>query len=162
MRIVNGEGIVNPKIAIVGEAPGDLEDMLGRPFVGRSGKYLNKILKELGIDRKQLYITNAVKFKIPKNRALTEDEIAKWYFFLREELYIVKPQIILTLGTTATKALLLYQYADAVKVTKIRGQIFDFGPLKFIPTFHPSYCMRFPGGTELFKEDFRKALEYVK
>jgi uracil-DNA glycosylase len=168
MKIVNGEGILKPKIAIVGEAPGQIEEALGKPFVGPSGKLLNSVLDELGIDREDCYITNAVKFRPPGNRTPTDEEIMHWRSSLLEELYAIDPKIIVTLGAVATKALFNCgepgdQLKD-VKITKIRGTIEfnEYAHLHFIPTLHPSYCLRNPKETDKLREDFKKALEYAK
>jgi len=158
MKIINGEGILNPFIAIVGEAPGAEEEIAGRPFVGRSGQLINSIMSELGIDRSQTYITNAVKFRPENNRTPTDVEISDWRSLLIEELYLVKPKIVITLGTVALKAL---KPSLDFKITKIRGQLITEYPYLVMPTFHPSYCLRNPNETDKLKEDFKKVLEYA-
>lgn len=166
MKIVNGEGILNPKIAIVGEAPGEIEEALGRPFMGPSGKLLNSILDELYIDRDDCYVTNAVKFRPPDNRTPTDDEIKVWQTLLQEELYVVNPKIVVTLGAVATRAMLTSAPSDLeeIKITKLRGEILfnEYTHLYILPTLHPSYCLRNPKETDKLKADFKKALEYVK
>ena len=159
MKIVNGEGILNPKIAIVGEAPGEIEEALGRPFMGPSGKLLNSILDELYIDRDDCYVTNAVKFRPPDNRTPTDNEIIQWRNLLLEELHRVNPQVIVSLGATALHALMP---SLEFKITKIRGQVVTTSPYTIIPSLHPSYCLRNPKETDKLKADFKKALEYVK
>jgi uracil-DNA glycosylase len=166
MKIINGEGILNPRIAIVGEAPGADEEVAGRPFVGRSGQLLNSIMSELGIDRSQTYITNVVKFRPDKNRTPTDDEIKEWRPFVLEELYVVQPKIIITLGTVATKALCGFPtdpHLKDVKITQCRGLLAfnEYTHLNFIPTFHPSYCLRNPKEVAKLKEDFKKAIDYA-
>ena len=166
MKIVNGEGILNPKIAIVGEAPGQLEEATGKPFVGPSGKLLNSILDELGIDREDCYVTNAVKFRPDNNRTPTDDEIIQWQTLLQEELYTIQPKIILTLGAVATRAMMTSapEGLEEIKITKIRGELLfnEYTHLYFIPTLHPSYCLRNQKETDKLKADFKQALEYAK
>ena len=160
MKIVNGVGILNPKIAIVGEAPGAEEEIQGKPFVGRSGKLINKIMSELGINRDECYITNVVKFRPENNRTPTDKEIDQWRPLLFQELNTIQPKIIITLGAIATKA--LYGNFD-FKITKLRGQL-EFNDeisLYFYPTLHPSYCLRNPKETEKLIEDFKLALEFA-
>ena len=168
MKIINGIGILNPKIAIVGEAPGAEEEIQGKPFVGRSGQLINKIMSELGINRDECYITNVVKFRPENNRTPTNDEIMFWQPFLFMELQIVNPKIVICLGSIAYKAM---SNNFKVKITQDRGNyhtvtLFDAGDniakqIDYIPTFHPSYCFRNPNQTEKLIEDFKRALEWV-
>lgn len=163
MKIVNGIGKLNPDIAIVGEAAGAEEEKQGIPFVGRSGKLLDKLLQELDIKREDCYITNVVKFRPEDNRTPTNKEIDIWKSLLVEELMLVNPKIILTLGTTAFKALSNKQ----VKISKIRGTLQvkedDYeNILLFLPTFHPNYALRNSFGYDIMKEDFKKALEFIR
>lgn len=171
MKMVNGEGILNPDICIVGEAPGADEEVQGRPFVGRSGKLIDKLLEELGIDRSKCYITNVVKFRPENNRTPTDDEINQWCYLLREELEMVKPKVVVTLGSVATKGLLFGGIAAMgkdLKITKIRGSFKESnftvskGYLTVLPTLHPSYCLRNPNETDKLKQDLKTALEYTK
>lgn len=135
MKLINGEGPRFPDIAIIGEAPGSEEEIQGRPFVGRSGKLVNKLLEELGIDRSKCYITNVVKFRPENNRTPTDEEIKEWRPSLLKELDQVQPKIIITLGSVATKAF-LKDYM--LKITKARGIIRSIEGKIILPTFHPS------------------------
>lgn len=166
-KMIHGVGIVNPDIAIVGEAPGAEEDKQGQPFVGRSGLLINNALAQLGINRADCYITNVVKVRPENNRTPTDEEIKQWRTLLLEELYIVQPKIIITLGAVATKALACSDPTEPIKdlkITKIRGIIGfnEYTHLYFIPTLHPAYCLRNPKETVKLLEDFKEALKYVR
>lgn len=167
MKMIPGTGILNPDIAIVGEAPGAEEEIQGRPFVGRSGQLINKIMQDLSIDREKCYITNVVKFRPENNRTPTDDEIHIWRSLLLEELYVVQPKIIITLGAVATKALACSLPSDQikdVKITKCRGELAfnEYMHLNFIPTFHPAYCLRNKNETDKLVSDFQQAVNFVK
>jgi len=159
MKLINGEGPMFPDIAIVGEAPGAEEEIQGRPFVGRSGKLVNKLLEELGIDRSKCYITNVVKFRPENNRTPTDEEIKEWSPSLFEELSKIHPKLIITLGSVATKALFCN---FNIKITKVRGNVELFKRFAVLPTFHPSYCLRNPKETDKLRQDLKTALEYLK
>ena len=150
-KIVYGQGNPDAHLMIIGEAPGKKEDELGMPFVGRSGQLLTKTLQALGIDRKEIFITNVVKCRPPNNRTPTPQEILLYKnYFLIPEIRIIKPKIILTLGTIAFKTLLP---EVTTSLTKTRGQIFEHNGSLTIPTYHPAYVIRAPKMFESFKND---------
>ncbi|MEN6370850.1 MAG: uracil-DNA glycosylase [Armatimonadota bacterium] len=167
-KLVWGEGSLVAEVAFVGEAPGDKEEAEGRPFVGQAGKLLDRELKQLGINRNDLWITNAVKCRPVKesagilvNRTPTAKEIKNWLGPLMEELEIIHPHIIVCLGAVAAKALINKSFA----LTKERGLWFD-GPFdsRIIATFHPAYILRQVGDNwdiamEMFRQDLRQALK---
>ncbi|MDO8682876.1 MAG: uracil-DNA glycosylase [Armatimonadota bacterium] len=166
--LVWGEGALDAKIAFVGEAPGDYETRLGRPFVGPAGQLFNRELERAGIDRAEVWISNVVKCRpitiSPSgravNRAPTRNEVAGWLPYLLEELKIIGPHIIVCLGAIAAMALISRDFA----ITKQRGQWFD-GPLgaKIMATFHPSYILRVTAADgEEQQEAFRTDLAEVK
>ncbi|HPP74400.1 MAG TPA: uracil-DNA glycosylase [Armatimonadota bacterium] len=169
--LVWGEGSLAAKVAIVGEAPGDEEEQLGRPFVGPAGALLDRELKQAGLDRKDIWITNAVKCRPVKeiskqivNRSPTVREIRGWSETLMEELEIIAPQIILCAGAVAARAIIRKDFA----LTKERGRWFN-GPLgtMVIATFHPAYILRQTGEDwdrtiKLFKSDIRKVAEAIE
>jgi uracil-DNA glycosylase family protein len=143
-RAVLGEGPVHPAIAFVGEQPGDQEDREGRPFVGPAGKLLNKALIEAHIDRKSVYVTNAVKhFKFEQRgkRRLharpNAGEVKHYRWWLEKEIDFVDPKILVALGSTAALAL----SGKAIAVTKHRGPVMFGGRAGYI-TIHPSYLLR--------------------
>jgi uracil-DNA glycosylase family protein len=143
-RAVLGEGPLHPGIAFVGEQPGDREDMAGKPFVGPAGKLLDKAMEQAGIDRKQTYVTNAVKhfkFEPRGKRRLhskpTAGEVKHYRWWLEKELDLVKPKLVVALGATAALALA----GKPLAVGKNRGPIVLDGRPGFI-TIHPSFLLR--------------------
>jgi uracil-DNA glycosylase len=146
IRAVLGEGPLHPDIAFVGEQPGDLEDLAGKPFVGPAGKLLNKAMEEAGIDRKAAYVTNAVKhFKFEQRgkRRLhskpTAGEVKHYRWWLEKELDLVKPKLVVALGATAVLALA----GKPLPIGKNRGPIILDGRPGYI-TIHPSFLLRMP------------------
>src|SRR3989339_1088706 len=121
-NIIFGEGNPRATLMIVGEAPGRDEDIQGRPFVGRAGKLLDKALSESGIERKNAYITNIVKTRPNNNRTPTEQEIKQCWPILEEQIKIIKPKIICTVGACATQAFL----KKPLSITKIHGLALPF------------------------------------
>jgi uracil-DNA glycosylase family 4 len=140
-RVVFGEGNPNSKIMFIGEAPGREEDIQGKPFVGRSGEILTKMIENvLNIKREEVYITNIVKCRPPQNRDPKIEEIESCKPYLLKQIEIINPKIIVTLGRIAFKYLL----NNETPITKARGNLYDFMGIKVIPTFHPSYLLRNP------------------
>lgn len=149
-RVVPGEGNPTPEIVLVGEAPGEEEDRSGRPFVGRSGKLLDKLLVEAGLDRSELWITNAVKVRPvlfeegrKRNRAPKASEIKAWSSCLRQELALLRPKILVGLGAIAGQALV----GKGFRITQERGEWFRDPVLDTwtLVTWHPSYLLRQTG-----------------
>lgn len=139
-NVVVGEGDVDSPIMLVGEGPGANEDLQGRPFVGKAGNLLEKLLKEVAkLDREKLFITNVVKCRPPKNRVPTSEEMEKCSHFLMGQISVIKPKIIVALGSTA----LNYFLKQVVPITKHRGKFKEwYGGIYIFPTFHPSYLLR--------------------
>lgn len=147
----------NPQasICIVGEAPGEDEDLQGLPFVGRSGKLLDETLTSLGIDpTKDVYVCNIVKCRPPGNRKPTEEEVNFCIDFLEEQLKLLGPKIIVALGNTAVSSLLPVDFG----ITKIHGKFFKRNDTQVMPAYHPSYVLRSGGKGPVF-DDFKKDLE---
>jgi DNA polymerase len=145
-RAVLGEGPLHPDIAFVGEQPGDQEDLAGRPFVGPAGKLLNKAMEEAGIDRKKVYVTNAVKhFKFEQrgkrriHSRPTAGEVKHYRWWLKKELDLVKPRLTVALGATAALALA----GKPLAVAKNRGPYTFEGRPGYV-TIHPSFLLRMP------------------
>ena len=137
---VFGEGPVNCRCVIIGEAPGEEEDLSGRPFVGRAGQLLTGILEKGGnIPRDSVYIMNVVKCRPPNNRNPKLDEIAKCSEHLDAQLVLLHPDIIVTMGNVATQTLLA---RSTTGISALRGKWFDFRGVKIFPMFHPSYLLR--------------------
>jgi DNA polymerase len=132
---VPGEGPVNAKLVLVGQNPGAEEDKKGKPFVGRAGKFLNKVLAEYGIRREDVFITNTVKHVSPDNRTPLPDEIAACLPYLEEQIKTIKPKIVVLMGKVAWQA------------PRVEG-------VTYIETYHPSAAMRFTKMKKRFLEDF--------
>ena len=155
---VPGEGSRGAKIMIVGEAPGEEEDRQGFPFVGRSGKVLDRMLEISGLDRKQVFITNAVKHRPPQNRAPQASEIKVCKeLLLDKQIEILKPKLIVVLGGVALKALL-----KKGSVEKLHGKIMEKNKQQYFVAFHPSAALRFPETRNKMEEDFRKLKGILK
>jgi uracil-DNA glycosylase family 4 len=138
-NVVVGVGKKTAELMLIGEAPGVREDQLGQPFVGRSGRLLDKLLgEELGIDRHQCYITNVVKCRPPKNRNPLPEEIASCRGFLKRQVDLVSPRVIVTLGNVATKAIL----GRKEGITTLRGVEFSWRGISVVPTYHPAAALR--------------------
>ena len=139
-NLVFGEGNPDAELVIIGEAPGEDEDAQGRPFVGRAGQLLDRILESGHIERKDIYITNILKYRPPNNRNPKPDEIVASEPLLLEQLKLIRPQIIGTLGNFPT------QYFAATKdgITKTRGTWFEWRGVRVFPMFHPAYLLRNP------------------
>ncbi len=143
-NLVFSDGNPNSKIMIIGEGPGANEDKEGLPFVGRAGQLLDKMLAAIKLDRDKVYITNVVNFRPPENRKPTTEEINRYLPFLKEHIEIIKPNILVLLGSTALNALI----GDEVVISKARGKWINkrIGniSLNIIASFHPAFLMRQP------------------
>jgi len=141
---VPGEGNPNAQIVFVGEGPGADEDAQGRPFVGRSGQLLDKIIIAMGLKRSDVYICNIVKCRPPENREPRPEEIISCLPFLKRQLGLIRPKVIVALGAPAAKTLL----ETNKPIGQIRGKFFDYyfddfsPPVKLMPTYHPAYLLR--------------------
>lgn len=151
-NVVFGVGSPTADVMIIGEAPGKNEDMQGEPFVGRAGQLLDRLMSEVGIERDQVYIANVLKCRPPGNRDPRQDEIDTCKGYLRSQLEMIKPTVVVTLGNFSTKLLLKTE----VGITKMRGQTYPWWRgITVIPTFHPAAALR--GGdrvTDLMRADF--------
>ena len=132
-RMVPGDGNPDAAVVFVGEAPGKTEDELGRPFMGRAGKLLDELLAEAGVVRADVWITNVVKARPPKNRDPKAPEIAHWMPFLERELELIQPQLIVPLGRHALK-----HFAPEAKIGEVHGTLFDG---RLFPLYHPAAAM---------------------
>lgn len=162
-NVVFGEGNPDTKLMFVGEAPGQDEDRLGRPFVGRSGKLLDKIFELAGIKRSDIFISNVVKCRPPGNRKPLENEIdICTNLLLFNQIKIIKPRAICTLGATALQGI-LNNYE--IKISHVRGRpiIADNLPeIIIMPTYHPAYILRNPKEFTTLFEDIEKAFGIAK
>lgn len=139
-NLVFGEGPPGPKLVFVGEGPGFEEDQQGRPFVGKAGKLLDKMIKSLGLARSDVYICNVVKCRPPENRTPNADEIEACSPFLFEQLEILNPEVICALGACAGQTLL----ATSSPISRMRGKIHKWRGIPLVCTYHPAYLLRNP------------------
>ncbi len=135
---VPGEGCLNPDILFVGEGPGETEDNFGKPFIGKAGQLLDKLIARMGYSRETVFIANIVKCRPPGNRDPKPDEVAACKPFIVKQVEVLKPKVIVCLGRVAMNNLL-----DAsLSITRERGKQFEFMGVPVIPTYHPSYILR--------------------
>ncbi len=153
-NIVIGCGNREAKVMFIGEGPGADEDAQGEPFVGKAGKLMNQALKGLGIERDEIYIANVVKCRPPMNRNPEPDEVNSCLDYLRSQVMLVKPEIIVLLGNVALKAILGNDYS----ITKSRGIWIEKKGIRYMPTFHPAALLR----NEQLKINFWNDLKEVK
>ena len=140
-NVVFGEGNRLSSLMFIGEGPGEAEDETGRPFIGKAGQLLTQILTSVGIDREDVYIANVVKCRPPGNRTPLPEEEASCDKFLQTQILLIKPAIIVLLGSTPAKWIL----KTTEGITKLRGRWFDWRGISVMPMFHPSYLLRFSG-----------------
>ncbi|MEK8023491.1 MAG: uracil-DNA glycosylase [Candidatus Hydrogenedentota bacterium] len=152
--IVSGSGSVAAKLMIVGEAPGADEDEQGLPFVGRSGQLLTKMLASIGMAREDVYITNTVKCRPPANRNPEPDELSACQPFLRAQIEIIRPTLIVTLGGFAARIILGLD--EKTPISRVRGQVYLHDGIRCIPTFHPAYLLRNPSAKKEAWQDLKK------
>lgn len=137
-NVVFGCGDRDARLVFVGEGPGQDEDLQGQPFVGRAGQLLNKIIAAMGLKREEVYICNVVKCRPPENRTPLPDEIAACSGFLFEQIELIAPKVVVTLGAPATKTLL----NTTQGIMSIRGKWFSFRGIPLMPTYHPAFVLR--------------------
>ena len=161
-NLVFGDGNINSKIMIIGEGPGANEDAEGKPFVGRAGKLLDKMLAAIKLDRTKVYISNVVNYRPPSNRKPTEVEIERYLPYLKSHIEIIDPKILLLLGSTALNTLI----GNDVVISKARGKWIqkEIGRVKpwIIASFHPAFLMRQPEQKKLSWIDLKMIREKSK
>jgi uracil-DNA glycosylase len=153
---VIGEGDHSAKIMFVGEAPGSNEAKTGRPFVGRAGKLLDMLLQEIGIERKDVYITNIVKDRPPGNRDPLPDEIEAYAPFLDQQIELIAPKVIATLGRFSMQYV-MHRYGldlELDAISKIHGQVFSTDKFKVVPLYHPAAAIYNQHLLSTLKQDF--------
>jgi DNA polymerase len=155
-NVVFGSGDPDARLVLVGEAPGQNEDLRGEPFVGAAGQLLDELLHGIGTDRRQVYIANVLKCRPPGNRDPMEDEINCCKGYLREQIRLIHPEVVVTLGNFATKLLMPTTYG----ITRVRGTVVDWWlGAKLIPTFHPAAALR---GRPQVREDMKSDFSLVR
>ena len=156
--IVFGEGTPKASLMFVGEGPGYDEDVQGRPFVGRAGQLLTKIIQSIGLQREEVYIGNIIKCRPPQNRNPEPDEIEACHPFVLRQIQAIRPKIICALGTFAAQTLL----KTSAKITALRGKLFDLDGIKVIPTYHPAYLLRNPEKKRETWEDMKQIMALLQ
>ncbi len=155
--VVFGEGNERARLLFVGEAPGEEEDLQGRPFVGRAGKLLDQMIQRIGLKREQVFICNVLKCRPPNNRDPEPQEVQACKGYLFAQLALIKPRVICALGRHACNTLLDVDE----RITRIRGRFTDFKGIKLLPTYHPSYLLRNQGAIREANEDMDKLKAFL-
>ena len=156
-HVVHTEGNRKARLMFVGEAPGADEDIQSRPFVGRAGQLLTKIIEAIGLKREEVLIGNVNRCRPPGNRAPTTEEATMCKPYLLREIAVVQPEVIVVLGNTAMKNLLDTREG----ITRLRGRFQDYKGIKVMPTFHPAYLLRDPSKKRETWEDLKKVRDYL-
>lgn len=166
-NIVFGEGNENAEIMFIGEGPGADEDQQGRPFVGKAGQLLTSLIEKLGLSRKEVYIANVVKCRPPNNRDPEPDEISACYPFLRKQIAVIKPKVIMALGKISTHTLLnIQEPIQRFSIMKARGSFYNYTDglmsIPVMPTYHPSYLLRNREAKWDVWEDAQKMMQRIR
>ncbi len=160
-NIVFGEGNPKAELMVVGEAPGADEDASGRPFIGRAGQLLTKMMEAIHYKREDIYIANIIKCRPPGNRNPERDEVEMCSPFLYRQIAVIKPRLIVTLGNPSTQGLLNTKQG----ITTLRGHFHDYPRIegiKVMPTFHPAYLLRSPDKKKETWEDLKMVRDFLK
>ena len=154
--VIFGEGNPDAEIMLVGEAPGADEDRVGRPFIGKSGQLLDKILAACGFTREHhVFISNIVRCRPPNNRVPTEEEVRSCIPYLFRQIELINPKIVIPMGATALKRLL---EDNSIKISKLRGQWLVWNERLVMPVYHPAALLRNPGLKRDTWEDYKKVV----
>ena len=157
-HLVFGQGNPKADLMFVGEAPGADEDAQGLAFVGRAGQLLTKIIEAIGLTREDVFIANVLKCRPPENRNPEPDEVAACLPYLREQIRLIAPRVIVTLGTFATQAIL----ETELSIGRLRGRFHPLGPVRVMPTYHPAFLLRSPERKKDVWEDMKKVREALR
>ena len=155
---VPGEGSPHARLMFIGEGPGRDEDLTGRPFVGRAGQLLDKMIAAIGLSREEVYIANVVKCRPPQNRAPEMDEVAACMPYLRAQVGLIRPQVIVLLGSSALGAILGPEH----RITRERGAWIERKGVFFMPTFHPAALLRVESKKRPVWEDLKKVRDKLQ
>lgn len=156
-NLVFGEGSFTADIFFIGEAPGAKEDELIRPFVGRSGQLLTKMIESIGLKREDVYISNIVKRRPPENRDPLPKEIDAYTPYLKKQIEIIKPKIIVTLGRFS-----MNYFMPEGKITRDQGRVFDINGQKLMPILHPAAALRGNKNMAEFKKSFLALKKFLE
>ena len=156
-NIVFGQGNKKARLMFIGEGPGADEDKQGIPFVGKAGQLMNNAFQALEINREDVYIANRVKCRPPSNRVPEDDEVQTCLNYLRNQVILIKPKIIVLLGSTALKNILGKEYG----ITAVRGNWMEKNGIKYMPTWHPAALLRDENKKIEFWQDLKEAKKYI-
>ncbi len=150
-QLVFGDGNLDAQIVFIGEAPGKKEDLMGQPFVGAAGKFLNVMLESIGLERGDVYITNIVKYRPPENRDPSRAEITEFVPYLQRQLDVIRPKLVVFLGRHSMKVFL-----PELTIGQAHGQMVMKNGQAYLPLFHPAAALYNPGMRQTLLEDFAK------
>jgi len=153
-QVVFGVGDANAELMFIGEAPGRDEDLQGEPFVGRAGQLLTDIIKAMKLTREQVYIANVIKCRPPDNRNPEPDELEACHPWIRRQIELIQPRVIVTLGRFALQSLTGKSYS----ISSVRGQWLEYDGVKVMPTWHPAYLLRTPTAKKDVWADMKKVM----
>jgi DNA polymerase len=153
-QVVYGVGNPNADLMFIGEAPGRDEDLQGKPFVGRAGALLTDIIKAMKLTRDDVYIANVIKCRPPENRNPEPDELDACRPFIRRQIELIKPRVIVTLGRFALQSLM----EKGFSITAARGSWLEYNGVKVMPTYHPAYLLRNPAAKKDVWQDMKKVM----
>ncbi|GAC1570652.1 MAG: type-4 uracil-DNA glycosylase [Candidatus Saccharimonadales bacterium] len=156
-NLVFGEGNPNADILFIGEAPGKQEDKTGRPFIGAAGKFLNEMLSMIHLDRNDIYITNIVKYRPPNNRDPSPAEKTAFLSYLQDQIEVIKPKIIATLGRHSLNCFL-----PDLQISMVHGQLQEWRTLLFLPLFHPAAALYNGAKRQTLIDDFMQIPTLLK
>jgi uracil-DNA glycosylase family 4 len=151
-NLVMGDGNPSAELVFIGEAPGKNEDEQGLPFVGAAGKFLNEMLESIGMKRSDIYITNIVKYRPPNNRDPLPDEKIAFLPFLKQQIEVIEPKLIVTLGRHSMEVLL----PEGLKISQCHGQAKRYNGQVYMPLFHPAAALYNGGMRQTLIDDFAK------
>jgi len=157
-NVVFGEGNPDASLMFIGEAPGMDEDIQGRPFVGKAGMLLTKIIQAINLTREDVYIANCLKCRPPKNRNPLPSEIIACRGYFMKQIELIKPKVICCLGKFAAQTVLM----SDLSITRLRGNFHNYEGIKVMPTFHPAYLLRNPQEKRLVWEDMKRVRDYLR
>lgn len=152
------DGSPQAKLMFIGEAPGRDEDLQGKPFVGRAGQLLTKMIEAMGFKREEIYIANILKCRPPENRNPAPFEIEQCYPYLQQQIAAIQPKVICALGKFAAQSLLKTE----TPISRLRGQVFELEGRQCVPTYHPAYLLRNPSAKKDCWADLQKVMQLLK
>jgi uracil-DNA glycosylase family 4 len=153
-QVVFGTGNPNADLMFIGEAPGRDEDLKGEPFVGKAGQLLTDIIKAMKLTRDDVYIANVIKCRPPENRNPEPDELDACRPYIRKQVELIKPKVIVALGRFGLQSLMEKSYG----ITSVRGQWLEYNGIKLMPTYHPAYLLRTPSAKKDVWADMKKVM----